>query len=146
MSRSRQPPMRGVIPYLAIENTDDAIAFYKRAFGALQWGEAARDNTGRVLNVGLEINGGMVMLSGVFPEMNEPAARGGQGFTMQLVVLDGDPWWNRAVDAGCTVTKPLAKEFWGDRYGRLRDPFGVDWALNEPSPENQAKAKETTPS
>ncbi|MDX2236476.1 MAG: glyoxalase/bleomycin resistance/extradiol dioxygenase family protein [Hyphomonadaceae bacterium] len=142
----RAMPMQGVIPYLAIENTDDAIAFYRRAFGALQWGDPARDDQGRVLNVSLEINGGMIMLSGVFPEMQHVAARGGQGFTLQLVVLDGDAWWSRAVDAGCAIVTPFAQQFWGDRYGQLRDPFGLDWAINEPSAHNQAQAMEVVPS
>lgn len=145
MSEAKGMPMQGVIPYLAIEQTDEAIAFYKRAFGALQWGDAARNDEGQVMNVGLEINGGMIMLSGVFPDMGQPAARGGQGFTMQLVVLNGDLWWDRAVDAGCEVKTPFAQQFWGDRYGQLRDPFGIDWAINEPSPENQAIARELKP-
>ena len=41
-------------------------------------------------------------------------------------------WWKRAVDAGCTVVMPLADQFWGDRYGQLRDPFAVLWALDAP--------------
>ncbi len=143
---AREAPMQGVIPYLAIEKTDEAITFYKRAFGALQWGDANRDDKGRVMNVALEINGGMIMLSGVFPEMGEPAARGGQGFTMQLVVLDGDSWWSRAIEAGCSVVTPFEKQFWGDRYGQFRDPFGINWAINEPSAESQAAAKDVRPS
>ena len=55
-----------------------------------------------------------------------------KGMTLQLVTYDGDMWWNRAVAAGCTVTMPFTEQFWGDRYGRLRDPFGLDWAINEP--------------
>jgi len=145
MSETRQPPMQGVIPYLAIESTDDAISFYKRAFAAKQWGEPARDDKGRVMNVSLEINGGILMLSGAFPEMGEPPAKGGQGITMQLVVLDGYTWWRRAVEAGCAERTPFAKQFWGDRYGQLTDPFGIRWAINEPSAENQAKAKELKP-
>ena len=43
-----------------------------------------------------------------------------------------DAWWKRAVDAGCEVTMPLDVMFWGDRYGQLRDPFGVSWAMNAP--------------
>jgi uncharacterized glyoxalase superfamily protein PhnB len=135
--------MQGVIPYLAIDGTRAAIEFYRKAFGALLHGEAAlMPRTTRIANASLVINGGVMMLSDTFPEMNQPAAKGGCGFTMQLVVLDGDLWWNRAVEAGCEIVTPFAKQFWGDRYGQLRDPFGIDWALNEPSAENRAKAKE----
>jgi uncharacterized glyoxalase superfamily protein PhnB len=55
-------------------------------------------------------------------------------FTMTVVVpSDVDTWWKRAVAAGCEVTMPLERQFWGDRYGTLRDPFGVNWAFNEPA-------------
>ena len=51
----------------------------------------------------------------------------------QLVVEDGDLWWNRAVEAGCTVVMPFEKMFWGDRWGLLADPFGLVWAIDEPA-------------
>lgn len=141
MSNPSERLMQGVIPYLAIDGAQDAIAFYREAFGALIHGEATlMPGTGRVANASLVINGGVMMLSDTFPDMGQPAAKGGQGFTMQLVVDDGDLWWNRAVGAGCTMKTPFAKQFWGDRYGQLLDPFGVEWAINEPSPENRAKA------
>ncbi len=143
MSEANQRLMRGVIPYLAIAGARAAIAFYETAFGARVFGEVTPMPGGtRVANVSLVINGGVLMLSDQFPEQGQPAAKGGQGFTMTLVVTDGDLWWSRAVSAGCEVTTPFEKQFWGDRYGQLRDPFGIDWALNEPSAENQAKAKE----
>lgn len=141
MSNPNERLMQGVIPYLAIDGARDAIAFYRKAFGALMHGDvASMPGTERVANASLVINGGVMMLSDVFVDMGQPAAKGGHGFTMQLVVDDGDMWWNRAVGAGCAIVTPFAKQFWGDRYGQLRDRFGIDWALNEPSPENRAKA------
>jgi PhnB protein len=137
--------MQGVIPYVAIKGADEAIAFYRRAFGAVMWEEPARQN-GRVMNASIEINGGMLMLMDEMADRGAPAAKGDAGYTLQLVVTDGDAWWTRAIEAGCTVTMPFEPQFWGDRYGRLRDPFGLDWAINEPSAENQAKAKEFAPS
>jgi uncharacterized glyoxalase superfamily protein PhnB len=81
----------------------------------------------------LEINGGSLMLADCFPEHgmgHQPS----HSFTMTVVVpSDVDSWWKRAVEAGCEVTMPLEKQFWGDRYGALRDPFGVNWAFNEPA-------------
>ena len=44
-----------------------------------------------------------------------------------------DAWWKRAVEAGAEVVMPLQEMFWGDRYGQLRDPFGVLWAMGAPS-------------
>lgn len=141
MNNPNERLMQGVIPYLAIDGALEAIAFYRKAFGALMHGDIAlMPGTERVANASLVINGGVLMLSDVFPDMGQPAAKGGHGFTMQLVVEDGDLWWNRAVGAGCEIVAPFAKQFWGDRYGQLRDRFGIDWAINEPSPENRAKA------
>ena len=134
--------MRGVIPYLSLERAREAIAFYEKAFGAKVVGDIAMmPNDTRIANATLEINGGALMVADHFPEMGETAARGGQGIAMQLVVVDGDQWWRRAVDAGCTVRMPFEKQFWGDRYGQLSDPFGIHWAMNEPSKDSLAKAK-----
>ena len=121
--------MQGVIPYIPVDRAEEAIAFYIRAFGAVQHGEAVKSPDGRVMNAGLDINGGMLMVMDHFPEgPTEPV----RGVTMQIVTRDGDLWWDRAVKAGCEVTQPFKLEFWGDRYGRLRDPFGIDWAIDEP--------------
>jgi uncharacterized glyoxalase superfamily protein PhnB/uncharacterized protein YndB with AHSA1/START domain len=125
--------MKGVIPYLGLEDADAAIAFYGRAFGAKLMGDPVRDDAGRIMNVGLEINGGVLMLMHHMPEFNEPPAKGSLNQTLQLVVSDGQGWWDRAVAAGCTATMPFERQFWGDRYGRLNDPFGMQWAINEPS-------------
>jgi PhnB protein len=50
---------------------------------------------------------------------------------LQLVVADGRAWWDRAVAAGCTVIAPYARQFWGDDWGLLQDPFGISWAILE---------------
>jgi PhnB protein len=132
--------MQGVIPYLAINGAEQAAAFYKTAFGAVQHGDTVKDDKGRVMNLGLEINGGMIMLmdarlQGGTPE-ELPATS--QGTTMQLITRDGDLWWNRAVAAGCKVTLPFHLEFWGDRYGRLEDP--LDW----PGPSTNREREDDT--
>ena len=71
----------------------------------------------------VEINGGALMMT----DMRAPddAGEAPQGFHLQLVVDDGDLWWSRAVEAGCTVVVPFEKMFWGDRWGLLADPFGL---------------------
>jgi uncharacterized glyoxalase superfamily protein PhnB len=51
---------------------------------------------------------------------------------LHLQVDDVDAWWQRAVDAGAEIVLPLQKMFWGDRYGQLRDPFGVLWSMSQP--------------
>jgi PhnB protein len=72
------------------------------------------------------------MMSDCFPEMGM-ASQPSNNFTMHLHVSDVDAWWNRAVEAGAEVTMPLQVMFWGDRYGRLRDPFGINWSLSAPA-------------
>jgi len=62
----------------------------------------------------------------------QPPVHRSTGDTLQLVVTDGDVWWKRAIDAGCTQKLPFAVAPWGDKYGQLTDPFGVTWAINMP--------------
>ena len=126
------PPMGGVIPYLTIEGAAKAADFYLKAFGARETMRMPAQDGQRLMHCHLEINGGSLMMSDAFAEHGHPY-QPSESYTMQLVVADADVWWKRAVDAGCTVTMPLEKQFWGDRYGKLKDPFGVTWAINEPA-------------
>lgn len=125
------PAMKGVIPYLSVVGASDAAEFYKKAFGAVEYQRMAGED-GRLMHCHLVINGGSLMMGDCFPEHgygHQPS----HSFTMQLVVDDIDSWWKRAVDAGAEVTMPVQVMFWGDRYGSLKDAWGVHWAMNEPS-------------
>lgn len=126
-------PLGGLTPYLQIDGALKAAEFYKKAFGAEQAFLVPPDEQGRTMHIHLYVNGSSVMISDFYPEHGH-AAKTPQGFTMQLHLADADVdrWWQRAVDAGCEVTTPLQLMFWGDRWGALRDPFGVEWALNAP--------------
>ena len=83
------------------------------------------------MHVHLYINDGSLMLSDAYPEHGHPLKKP-QAFALTLNIGDIDAWWKRAVEAGAEVVMPVADMFWGARYGQLRDPFGVDWALNQP--------------
>jgi uncharacterized glyoxalase superfamily protein PhnB len=124
-------PTSGVTPYLSIDGALKAVEFYKAAFGAEVAMIMPPDSQGRTMHAHLIINGGSVMLSDFFPEYGHtvvaPAA-----FNIALEVTDADAVFNRAVEAGATPTSPLADMFWGARYGQLRDPFGLVWAINQP--------------
>jgi uncharacterized glyoxalase superfamily protein PhnB len=122
----------GVVPYLALDGAMKAVEFYQRAFGADVAAIHPPDDKGRTMHVHLYINGGSLMLSDVYPEYGHPL-RAPQGFSLTLHVEDIDAWWKRAVEAGAEVVTPVAEMFWGARFGVLRDPFGFDWALNEPN-------------
>ncbi len=121
----------GAIPYLSIDGAVKAVDFYKRAFAAEVAMLVPPDEKGRTMHAHLYINGSSVMLSDFYPEHGHPPVAA-QGFNIMLMVDGVDAWWDRAVSAGATVAMPLADMFWGARYGQLRDPFGVTWAMNEP--------------
>jgi PhnB protein len=128
-SPPQQPPvLGGVAPYLTVSDAAAAAEFYERAFGAATVGRMPPDANGRTMHIHLHINGGSVMLSDAFPEHGH-SLQPPQSFTLHLQVEDVDAWWARAVAAGAEVVLPLQLMFWGDRYGQLRDPFGVSWSL-----------------
>ncbi|WP_439579920.1 VOC family protein [Elioraea sp.] len=126
--------MRGVIPYLGLNGrAGEAAEFYAHAFGARDLGRFPDEQKpGRFMHVQIEINGGALMITDHGGCDGAPVPQP-QGFHLQLVVADGDAWWSRAVAAGCVVEMPFERQFWGDRWGMLRDPFGLHWAINEPA-------------
>lgn len=123
----------GLTPYLGIDGATKAAEFYKKAFGAEQVFAYPPDEQGRTMHIHLHVNGSSLMLGDFFPEHGHPA-KAVQACTMQLHLTEEtiDEWWRRAVDSGCEITTPLQVMFWGDRWGALRDPFGVDWGMNAP--------------
>lgn len=130
--------MQGVIPYLVLDGRSGAAAnFYAAAFGAIDLGRMPMDGAaGQFMHVQVEINGGALMLT----DHGDPGATGRGGPPLprghlQLVVPDGQVWWDRAVAAGCTVRAPFARQFWGDDWGLLVDPFDIHWAVLTPGPQ-----------
>jgi uncharacterized glyoxalase superfamily protein PhnB len=122
----------GVAPYLCVDGASRAADFYACAFGAQEVDRHPLDEQGRTMQIHLHINGGSVMLSDRYCDPGDPAPMP-QAFTLHLQVENVDAWWQRAVDAGAEVVLPLQLMFWGDRYGQLRDPFGVFWSLAAPA-------------
>lgn len=122
----------GVIPYLSFDGTSDVVAFYVKAFGAKEIARMYGQDGKKIMHCQLEINGGALMLSDNFPEFGLPPVQRSTSYTMQLVVPDGDIWWDRAIKAGCKEKMPFALAPWGDKYGQMTDPFGVTWAVNTP--------------
>jgi uncharacterized glyoxalase superfamily protein PhnB len=122
----------GLVPYLMVDGAVKAAEFYARAFGAEKAFMYPVDERGRTMHIHLYVNGSSLMLSDAYPEHGCPAEKA-QGYSLNLMVDDIDAWWNRAVEAGAEIVLPLQLMFWGDRYGQLRDPFGVLWAMNAPN-------------
>jgi uncharacterized glyoxalase superfamily protein PhnB len=123
----------GIAPYLNVSDASKAAEFYVKAFGAQEAFRYPPDDKGRYLQIHLYVNGGSIMLADPFPEHGCPL-EAPQGYTLHLRVDDVDAWWNRAVDAGAEVVLPLQRMFWGDRYGQVRDPFGVLWSMGMRDP------------
>jgi PhnB protein len=123
-----------VASHLVVDDAAAAIEFYKQAFGAEEMGRLGGPD-GKIVHAALIVNGAMVMLNDDFPEMTggksmTPTSLGGSGVTIHLQFPDDvDARFQRALDAGATVVAPVEDQFWGDRYGVLRDPFGHFWSL-----------------
>ena len=123
----------GVYPYLTVKGGKAAIAFYGRAFGAVEEFSMPGQDGERLMHARLRINGDAVLLSDDFPEFQgRTETPPPQGFTIHLQVDDVEAWWKRAVDAGATIVMPLGDQFWGDRYGVVKDPFGHTWSMGAP--------------
>lgn len=119
--------------HLIINGADKAIEFYQRAFGAKLTAPPHHTPDGKVMHAELKIGDSTLMLADEFPGMGPKGAQslGGSPVVLNLFAENIDKIFNDAVAAGATVTLPLANQFWGDRYGQIKDPFGHFWALGE---------------
>lgn len=124
-------PKSGVVAYLNLDGAGAAAEFYKKAFGAELAAMQPVDDQGRTMHVHLYVNGASVMLGDFFPEHGHAKVKP-QGFSLAIMSTDIQKDFQRAVDAGCEVVTPVQKMFWGDWYGAVRDPFGVDWIMDQP--------------
>lgn len=117
-------------PYLTVRGAAEAIEFYKKAFGAVEQARLPGAD-GKLMHALIRIHGDAVMLVDEMPQWGAlgPKALKGSPVTLHLYVEDVDAAVKRAVDAGAKVTMPVADMFWGDRYGKIEDPFGHHWSL-----------------
>ena len=122
-------------PHLVCDGAAKAIDFYKEAFGATEIMRLPGPD-GRLMHGSVAINGAVVLLVDEMPEYNVlgPTKLGGSPVTIHLVVPDVDASVAKAVEAGAVVTMPVADQFWGDRYGVIKDPFGHNWSIATPKP------------
>jgi len=122
--------MHSVTPHLICAGAAKAIEFYKQAFGAEE-GARLPGPDGRLMHASVKIGDSQVMLVDEMPEWGAlgPKSLKGTPVTIHLYVEDVDAFVERAVKAGAKVTMPVADQFWGDRYGKLEDPFGHHWSV-----------------
>jgi len=130
--RAVQEGMHTITPHLVVNDAAKALEFYKNAFGA-QIGGVHYTPEGKVMHADFKIGDSKLMLADEFPGMSSPSPKtlGGSCVVLNLFMEDIDKVFNQAVSAGATVTMPLANQFWGDRYGQVKDPFGHIWALGQ---------------
>ena len=133
--------------HLTVNEAAKYIDFLKRAFNAVEVSRSPGPG-GKLMHAHVRIGDSDLMFNDSFPEFGSPPlAEGHWPLALHLYVPDVDAVFAQAVDAGCTVTMPLADQFWGDRYGQVKDPFGFTWAIathiEDPTPaeiqEREAK-------
>jgi uncharacterized glyoxalase superfamily protein PhnB len=120
-----------IIPHLVVRGADRAIAFYKEAFSATELRRHAGPDGKAIVHAELQIGDSKLFLSDEFPEwgVRSPLSVGGTSTTINLCLEDSDKVFAQAVGAGAQVKMPMMDMFWGDRYGKVMDPFGHEWAL-----------------
>ncbi len=121
-----------VTPHLVIKDAAAAIDFYKKAFGAEEIARMPGPGGQGVMHAEIKIGDSMIMMCDEFPGMDNPKSPkslNGTTITLMLYVKDVDSAFQRAVGAGATVSMPVTDMFWGDRYGKVSDPFGHEWAI-----------------
>jgi uncharacterized glyoxalase superfamily protein PhnB len=132
-THSIPPGFSTLTPHLCINGVAKAIDFYKKAFGAEEMTRMPTPD-GRIMHACLKIGNSMLFLVDEFPEYNcgnggSPETIGRTHATIHMYVEDADKAFQRAIDAGATVELQVQDMFWGDRYGRLVDPFGQPWSI-----------------
>ena len=117
--------------YLIVNDGQAAIDFYTKAFGATGGVCLSGPDGKGVMHAEIQIGNSTIMLSEENPQWGTKSAEtmGGSPASLHIYLPDVDTAFQKAVDAGCTVSAPLMDTFWGDRYGKLTDPFGYEWGL-----------------
>jgi PhnB protein len=118
-------------PFMTVRDAERAIDFYKRAFGAEERG-VMKGPDGKVMHAELKIGDSIIMLADEFPDfgvVSPESQGGGTSMGLHIYIEDVDAAFDRAVKAGAKVEMPVMEQFWGDRYGKLKDPFGHRWSI-----------------
>jgi uncharacterized glyoxalase superfamily protein PhnB len=129
---AKSPPQgyHSVTPSIVVRDAAKAIDFYKRAFGAEELSRMPGPD-GKIMHAEIKIGDSVVMLG----EENEqwgarsPFSTNGLPGSLHIYVPDADAAFDRALRAGAKVRMPLDDVFWGDRYGKITDPFGHEWGI-----------------
>ena len=118
-------------PYLVVRNAEKAIEFYKKAFSAEERFRMHGPDGKTIMHAELKIGDSVFMLTEESPDMKSlsPESIGGSPISLYVYVKDVDGVFNQAVSEGATVIHPVKDQFYGDRSGYLKDPFGHLWSI-----------------
>ena len=130
MADWKEDGYNSVTAYLTVEDAAAAIEFYKEAFGATEHMRMPMGD--KIGHADIVIGDTHVMLSDEFPDMEKlgPKARGGATSSLMIYVPDVDAAFDKAIAAGGEVVRPVEDQFYGDRSGWLKDPFGHEWTIS----------------
>ena len=136
MAKAKNPipeVLHTITPHLTVKGAAQAIDFYKKAFGAIERSRMPGPN-GLIMHASMKIGDSSFFLADEMPGMEgagstSPTKAGSTTVVLNLYVQDSDKLFKQAVAAGAKVTMPLADQFWGDRYGQVKDPYGHVWAI-----------------
>jgi uncharacterized glyoxalase superfamily protein PhnB len=123
---------RSITPYLIVKGATEAIDFYKQAFGAIEISRMpfpSPDGEVKLGHAELQIGDSKLYLADEFPDYGALGPQASSPVTIHLYTTDADATFAQAIEAGATVSMPLMDSFWGDRYGKLIDPFGHHWSI-----------------
>ncbi|WP_165228920.1 VOC family protein [Aquisphaera insulae] len=124
-----------ITPHLVVKGAAEAIEFYKKAFGAVEIYRMPfpeSDGTIKLGHAELKFGDSKLYLADEFPSYGSVGpANGSSPVVINLAVTDADATFEKATAAGATVTMAPQDMFWGDRYGKLVDPFGHHWGISE---------------
>ena len=129
-------PPSGLTPIIVVNDAAQASEFYKRAFDALEIAKIQAPDGKRLMHVRMQIYGTELVLLDEFPELSgqksgfrSPKTLSGTSVTLHLQVDDAFKVWNQALGQGAELLVPMEEQFWGEYYGRLKDPFGHEWTI-----------------
>ncbi len=123
---------RTITPHLVVKGGAEAMAFYEKAYGAIECRRMAAPD-GKLMHGDLQIGDSHVYLCEESPEWGQlsPLSLGGSPVSINIYTEDAEAFFARAIAAGATVKMPLMDMFWGDRFGKLADPFGHEWTVSQ---------------
>ena len=140
------------IPHLIVSDGKAALNFYKEVFGGKEGDVMLAADGNRIMHGEIILDGHKLFLSDEFTEQEggtckKPQTLGGTCVRITLLAGDADAVVGRAVAAGAQVIMPVKDMFWGARYGKIRDPFGHEWGINQqvrqPTAEEEQAAART---